>query len=423
MNSRSSPLEPSRRQFLTGSLAVAAASSLRWVPDLGAATTTPSSAAANAAPAPTTISRKIKLGVIGNGGRGAWIASLFQAHGGYEMWAVADYFPEVAEKCGADLGVDPSRRFSTLSGYKKLIESGVEAVAVETPPYFIPEHVTAAVEAGLHVYMAKPVAADVPGALKIEAAGRRATQAKRCFLVDYQMPTDPINLEVAARVRNGALGRIARVVTTGHTDLQQDPPKTVSLESRLQHLIWVNDYALSCDYIGNFDIHAIDAALWVLGQRPVVASGASAIQRPNPHGDARDVIALVYEYADGLIHHHAGQAMNNQTPVELSATIYGTEAHALVNYWGKAYVRGGRQHYGGGTVEELYSAGAERNIRRFYEEVTSGNFQNETCQRAVDGVLTCVLGYEAAARRTRLTMETIIRENKRLEVDLRGLKT
>ena len=97
----------------------------------------------------------------------------------------------------------------------------------------------------MHVYMAKPVAADVPGALKIEAAGRRATAAKRCFLVDYQMPTDPINLEVAPRVRSGALGRIARVVTTGHTELQQDPPKTESMESRLQRLIWVNDVAMS----------------------------------------------------------------------------------------------------------------------------------------------------------------------------------
>ncbi len=402
--------DPSRRGFIRGALVAAAAASLRWTPDLSAA-------------APPSHRRKIKLGVIGNGGRGAWIAKLFQEHGGYEIWAVADYFPDVAEKCGADLGVDPSRRFSTLSGYKQLIESGVEAVAVETPPYFIPEHVSAAVDAGLHVYMAKPVAADVPGALRVEAAGRRASEAEKCFLVDYQMPTDPINLEIASRIENGALGKISRIVTTGQTGLQQDPPKTETIESRLQHLIWVNDVALSCDYLGNFDIHAIDAALWILGQRPVVASGASNILRPNPHGDARDVVALVYEYADGLIHHHAGQALDNNSPLELSAAIYGTEAHAVLNYWGKSYLRGGRQHYGGGEIENLYEAGARRNIARFYDEVTSGHLTNDTCQRAVDGVLTCVLGYEAAARRERLTMDTILRENKRLEVDLRGLKT
>jgi hypothetical protein len=37
--------------------------------------------------------------------------------------------------------------------------------------------------------------------------------------------------------------------------------------------------------------------------------------------------------------------------------------------------------------------------------------------------LTCILGKEAAARGTRLTMEQILAENKRLEVDLAGLKT
>lgn len=407
MKPHATPSFISRRRFLGGSLAAVAASSL-------------SSPAAEPAP---TFTRKIKLGVIGNGGRGSWIAKLFQAHGGYDLWAVADYFPEVADKCGEQLGVDRTRRFSTLSGYKRLLESGVEAVAVETPPYFIPEHVSAAVDAGLHVYMAKPVAADVPGALRVAAAGQRATQRQRCFLVDYQMPTDPVNLEVAARIRAGALGRIVRVVTTGHCGPMKDPPRTANLESRLRELIWVNDVAMGCDYIGNYDIHAIDAALWVLGRRPVVAMGASDIRRPEPHGDSRDVCAVIYEYADGLIHQHAGQALKNNNTGELSTAIHGTEANALLNYWGKAFLRGGKQHFGGGAVENLYAAGAERNIARFHREVTAGNFANDTCARAVDGALTCVLGYEAAARRTRLTMDALLKENKRQEVDLTGLKT
>jgi predicted dehydrogenase len=414
------PSELSRRQFLTGAARIAASASLLSLP----------LAAAEGGGSPTTAAatqsatgRKIKLGVIGNGGRGGWIAKLFQAHGGYEMWSVADYFPSVVDKCGEELGVERSRRFSTLSGYKKLIESGVEAVAVETPPYFIPEHVTAAVEAGLHVYMAKPVASDVPGALRIEAAGKMATRKGRCFLVDYQLPTDPINLDVADRIRAGGLGKIVRVVTTGHCGPQKDPPKTGTMEDRLRELIWVNDVAMGCDYLGNFDIHAIDAALWALGRRPVAAMGVSSIQRPDAHGDARDVCALVYEYADGLIHQHAGQAIKNNTPVELSAAIHGTEASAFLTYWGKAFVRGGTKHFGGGTIENLYAAGAERNIARFHREVTSGVFKNDTCQRAVDGVLTCVLGYEAAARRAHLTMDTVLKEHKRLEVDLRGLRT
>jgi predicted dehydrogenase len=41
---------------------------------------------------------QIKLGVVGCGGRGLWIAKLFKAHGGYEMYAVADYFQHVGDK-------------------------------------------------------------------------------------------------------------------------------------------------------------------------------------------------------------------------------------------------------------------------------------------------------------------------------------
>ena len=401
----------SRRRFIGGGLATVASA----LPVFAAEKT--------GAPAkPAEFKRKIKLGVVGNGGRGGWIAKLFQKHGGYEMWAVADYFQEVADKCGDALGVDKARRFSGLSGCKKVIESGVEAVALETPPYFIPGYARAAVEAGLHVYMAKPVAVDVPGALQIEAAGRLATQKQRCFLVDYQMPTDPANMEVARRVREGGLGKLAQVHTVGICGGFNDPPKTATIEDRLRGLIWVNDIAIGCDFIGNFDIHAIDAAIWVIGRRPVSAVGSSRIVRPDPHGDSHDVCSVVYEYADGLVHNHFGQGLRNNTSGELSATIHGLEANALVNYWGKAYVRGGKKHYGGGTVENLYQAGAERNIARFHREVVEGRFENDTCQRAVDGVLTCILGREAAARRERLTMDQLIKENRRLEVDLSGLK-
>jgi myo-inositol 2-dehydrogenase/D-chiro-inositol 1-dehydrogenase len=40
------------------------------------------------------------------------------------------------------------------------------------------------VDAGLHVYMAKPIAADVPGCLAIQEAAKTATGKQCCFLVD-----------------------------------------------------------------------------------------------------------------------------------------------------------------------------------------------------------------------------------------------
>ena len=62
-----------------------------------------------------------------------------------------------------------------------------------------------------------------------------------------------------------------------------------------------------------------------------------------------------------------------------------------------------------------------RNIASFYQAVTGGQFENPTVERAVDGCLTCILGREAAARHGRLTMEELLKENKRREIDLSGL--
>jgi myo-inositol 2-dehydrogenase / D-chiro-inositol 1-dehydrogenase len=398
-----------RRSFIRTSSLAAGASALSRLP-------------LRAADSASVRKRKIKLGLVGCGGRGCWIANLFKQHGGYEFHAVADYFPTNSEKCGNDLGVDSSRRFSSLSGYQQVIESGIEAVALEVPPYFFALHARAAVDAGLHVYMAKPIAADVPGCLGIQQAAKTATAKQRCFLVDYQMPTDPGNIEVRKRILDGGLGKISHVSTIGICSGFPDPPLHETMEDRLQGLTWVNDIAMGCDYIGNFDIHALDAALWALGQRPVAAVGASQIARPDRHGDAHDVCSVIYEYGDGLVHNHFGQALPNQLPSTLTCTVHGQRGFGTLNYWSKAEFRSDEDAYRA-DVANLYEAGAARNIDTFYRNITEGNFANETVPRAVDSALTCILGREAAARATRLTMEQILAESKTLEVNLAGLKT
>lgn len=412
-----------RRNVLGGALAVGAGGSLLAALSARAEDSKPAPAAG------AETKRKIKLGAVGLGGRGNWIAGLFRAHGGYDLHAVADYFPNVATGRGKALGVDESRCFSGLSGYKRVIESGVEALLIEDVPYFYPEQAKAAVEAGLHVYMAKPVAVDVPGALSIGEAGKLATQKQRVCFVDYQMPTDPLNIEVAKRVAGGALGPLQTIFSNGAAGGGGfgDPALTGSIESRLQGLVWVNDDELGCGYIGNYDIHIVDAVLRVIGGRmPLAAYGWGARFRPSPHGDSMDTTCVMYTFEDGMVWNHQSPKGTSDewftANGSLSAEFQGAEAAARVSYWGKSFVRGGKQHYGGGKVENLYDAGARRNIATFYDLVTKGDCTNETVKFAVDSVLVCILGREAAARRVRLTMEEVLKENKRLAVDLTGLK-
>ena len=74
-------------------------------------------------------------------------------------------------------------------------------------PFFL-RYSAAAVSAGKHVYLAKPQAVDVPGCQSISESGRKATEKKLCFLVDFQTRAHPDYQEVVRRVHRGDMGRI-----------------------------------------------------------------------------------------------------------------------------------------------------------------------------------------------------------------------
>lgn len=371
----------------------------------------------------TSSQKRIRIGVVGCGQRGSWIASLFAQHGGYQVYAVADYFKDVADRCGDALGVDPRRRFHGLGGYLKLLDAGVEAVALETPPYCFPDHAEAAVRAGMHVYMAKPVAVDVPGCLRIRAAAARASSQGRVFLVDYQMPTDPGNIHVVEQIRQGAIGPVMALQSYYLAGGWADPPKGRTIEDRLQHLIWVNDVAIGGGHHVNACIHAVDAALWVAGSSPVAAVGASRIGRPNPHGDSHDIFSITYEFPNGLILSHRAKHLNNAYPSGdfCGCWIHGQSGCGWISYSAKAQLVNARDAFSA-DVADLYGAGARRNIAAFHEAITKGDSSNPTVRRAVESALTTILGREAARRRRRVTMEALIRENQRIAPDLKGLQ-
>jgi predicted dehydrogenase len=365
--------------------------------------------------------RKIKLGLIGCGGRGPWLTEFFQRHGGYQIHAVADYFDASAQQTGDRLGVDKKRRFSGLAGHKRLLESGVEAVVVVNVPRFHAEHARAAIDAGCHVYAAKPVAVDVPRAMAALEAGKLATQKKLCYLVDYQMATDPVNVEVVRRVHEGGIGRLMHIESSGISPPWSEP-QVANAEDRLRPGRWLTTTALSGDVIVENNIHAINAVLWLVGRRPVNAIGRARVARKNPRDDFREVYHLTYEFDDGLVWTHIGQSLNNQEDWALGLRAFGDLATAVVNYRGKSYLHGGPKHYGARNVDSLYDQGAIRNIATFYENIVRGRFDNPTVASAAHDVLTAVLGREAATRRGCVTMEELLKENKETEFDLSGLK-
>ena len=64
-------------------------------------------------------------------------------------------------------------------------------------------------DAGKHVYLAKPVAVDVPGCKSILESGKKAPGEKAQLLVDFQTRAQPVFQEVATRVHRGDIGKPA----------------------------------------------------------------------------------------------------------------------------------------------------------------------------------------------------------------------
>jgi len=366
---------------------------------------------------------QIEVGFGGLGGRGSLIARLMTAnHKGYKIVSAADYFDSVVQESGDKFNVPKNCRFSGLNGYKKVIDSKVDAMFFETPPCFFPEHVAASVQAGCNTYFAKPVACDVAGTLSILESGKKATKNKRVFLIDFQIPTNEFNIEIFKRCHEGQIGKIGMLSTIYCDEVFRDPPKTENIESRLRHLVWVNDLDLGGGYLVNAGIHGIDAGLWIAGGRPVSATGSSR-QVAKHNGDSRDAYSITYQYEDGLIHNHRGEHIRNTHGFKCDCMAWGDAGYAEISYNGKAWLSGNKGRYVGGEVKSLYRAGTEYNLSKFEKAIRQKNYENDTLQRGVDSNLAVILGRETGMRNGMLTMDELIKEDKRYQFDTTGLRS
>ena len=101
---------------------------------------------------------------------------------------------------------------------------------------------------------------------------------------------------------------------------------------------------------------------------------------------------------------------------------FGQDGHALTNYAGNVMVRGNKGGYRGGEVKNLYNNGIKRNLDTFCHSIVNGVHDNPTVEPSVNATLACILGREATKRNTRLTADELVKENRKIEVDLTGLK-
>lgn len=367
---------------------------------------------------------KIDIGLIGCGGRGQWIADLFVKNGNYNLVAVADYFEDRVNEAGNKFNVPAAHRYLGLAGYRKLIEQKLDAVVIQSPPYFHPSQAADAVDAGKHVYCAKPIAVDVPGCLTVDETGRRATRNKLCFLVDFQTRAHASYQEAVQRVKAGMIGKLVSGEATyscGPTftgiapGLRKDPNNP-----EVQLRAWGLNRILSGDVITEQNIHALDVACWIIGADPIKAVGSGGEAR-GLGGTCWDHFSVTYTFPDNLLLSFSSKQFGFAWD-DICCRMYGLKGTIDTHYFGTVTVKSNEDGYNGGRLANLYGEGAMNNIATFCESIRKGDCTNPTVRESVRSNLTTILGRTAAYQGAPVTWADLIKAKEKWEFDVKGLK-
>lgn len=258
----------------------------------------------------------LKIALIGCGGRGTGAARQALSTGdGVQLVAMADAFRDqldesfetltkvFGEKEPEKLNVPEDHKFVGFDGYQKAIQLA-DVVLLATPPGFRPYHFEAAISAGKHVFMEKPVATDAPGVRKVLEAGKKADEQGLNVVVGLQRHYQNSYLEVIKRINRGDVGDIVSGQVYWNSDgvwVRERKPQQNEMEYQMRN--WYYFVWLCGDHIMEQHIHNIDVANWFIGDYPVSAQGMGGreIRKGKDHGQIFDHHFVEFTYPGGAV--------------------------------------------------------------------------------------------------------------------------
>ncbi len=150
---------------------------------------------------------KIRTAVVGpGGGRGMWFAEELAKNENYEVVALVDRIPELAELVASKLGIGGAKVFADTAEALDAVQC--DAVLVSSPDG---EHVgptVAALERGKHVYVEKPLAITLEDCLRIVRADKAAGMKT---LVGFNLRFAPVYVKFHSAIRNGDIGEVLTI--------------------------------------------------------------------------------------------------------------------------------------------------------------------------------------------------------------------
>jgi len=260
--------------------------------------------------------RELKVGLVGCGGQGTGdLVNLLHAADGIKVAALGDTFIDRINGCrwtlknnkglveaGKTQEVPDEMCFVGFDAYQKVL-AAVDIVMLVTPPAFRPIHFKAAVAAGKHVFMEKPLAVDPVGARSIMTTAKQADSQGLCVITGTQRHHQRVYTESYKQIQNGLIGDIVGGNVYWNQNqlwFKTKDPKWTDVEWMIRD--WVNWNWLSGDHIVEQHIHNIDVFNWFSGLRPIKCVGFGARHRRS--GDQFDMFSVDYIYENG-VHLHS----------------------------------------------------------------------------------------------------------------------
>jgi predicted dehydrogenase len=371
-------------------------------------------------------SEKIRVGVIGCGGRGTGAAvNCATASPDVVIAALGDVFPDqlqwslgqLKEKLAADrVTATPETSFSGFDAYRKVLAADVDLVILGAPPAFRPAHLTAAVEAGKHVFSEKPVAVDPLGVRAVIAASEKAAQKGLAIVAGTQRRHQAHYVEIMKRVRGGDVGEIVSgqcywnmgalwVERAAQNWADRTAKGWSDMEWQVRN--WLFTGWCSGDHIVEQHVHNLDVMNWALGAHPesCVGMGGRAARVEPQYGNVYDHFAVEYVYPSGarvlsMCRQTAGAAEN------VSERVVGTSGFSWTD-GSDGYIKGAKPY-------ENEQASPNPYVQEHVDLIASikaGKPLNEGRQVA-ESTLTAIMGRMSAYTGRQLSWDWVMNASK-----------
>jgi predicted dehydrogenase len=367
---------------------------------------------------------KLRIGLIGCGGRGTRdAANCLNAAPGVELHAMGDLFERgrgrrrrqgveesyaALKSHGDKVNAPNSRRFVGWDAYKRVLETDVDLVLLTTPPHFRPMQYRAAIEAGKHVFMEKPVAVDPVGARSVIETSTLAEEKNLGVLAGTQMRHRADYIEAMQRIHDGQIGEVLAAqayYNTGELWTAERFDDQSDIEWQIRN--WLYFTWLSGDFICEQDVHKIDILNWGLGGPPQRALGMGGRQRRTgeEHGNIYDHFTVQFDYGNGVNALNMCRQMNG-TAHRGGEYFVGTKGRAVPTGFYGLKIMGDKpwQHQGGipnPSVQEF---------RDLIQSLRKGEPINEG-KRVAESSLTAIMGRMSAYTGRALSWQWLLNES------------